>query len=315
MKKIPTEVKTGVLFLLAIGVFIWGFNFLKGTNIFGHKRILYAVYDRVDGLEPMNKVKVNGLNIGQVSRLDFVKGSSKIFVELYIQSDIPIPANSIARIYSTDLLGGKAIEIILGDSAVMAKSGDTLRTMMEQSLREQVTEQVEPIRKRALALINSMDTLLVNIQGIFNPESQDNITSIFENIRITITTLKNSMTTVDEIITTEQNRIDRILSNLERITTNLKDNNQQISNIIRNISSISDTLNSAELSQTIRDLRSVSENLSKITEKLKEGEGTMGQLFQNDTLYFNLQKATENLNRLLEDIRMNPRRYMKVSVF
>ncbi len=315
MKKISVEVRVGLLFIAAVALFIWGFNFLKGTQIFGSKRIFYAVYEKVEGLEPANKIKVSGLNIGQVRHLGFIPGTALIYAELYIKSDIPIPRNSIARIYSTDLLGGKAIEIVLGDSKELAQSGDTLRSEMEQSIREQVSQQVEPIQKRALALINSLDSLLVSIQTVFNPESQDNITSIFENIRIAIISIKNSATTVDSLLLKEKSRVDKIMSNVEKITANLRDNNQEITNILKNMSSISDSLAASDIPQTLRDAQVAMENLKLISEKLNSGEGTMGQILNNDTLYLNLQQSTENLNKLLEDMRLNPKRYVKFSVF
>ena len=315
MKKISVEVKVGLLFIAAVALFIWGFNFLKGTEIFGSKRIFYAVYEKVEGLEPANKIKVSGLNIGQVRHLGFIPGTALIYAELYIKSDIPIPRNSIARIYSTDLLGGKAVEIVLGDSKELAMSGDTLQSEMEQSIREQVSQQVEPIQKRALALINSLDSLLVSIQSVFNPESQDNITSIFENIRIAIISIKNSATTVDSLLIKEKTRVDKIMSNVEKITANLRDNNDEISNVLRNMSAMSDSLAASDIPQTLRDAQVAMENLKMISEKLNSGEGTMGQILTNDTLYMNLQQSTENLNKLLEDMRLNPKRYVKFSVF
>lgn len=315
MKKIPIEFKVGFLFLIAVGLFIWGVNFLKGTDMFGQKRIFYAVYEKVEGLEPANKVKVSGLNIGQVRHLDFIPGSSQIYAELYIKSDIPIPKNSVARIYSTDLLGGKAIEIVIGDSKELALPGDTLASEMEQSIRDQVNEQVEPIRKKALALINSVDSLLISFQSVFSEANQDNFATTFENIRFSILSIRNATSTMDSIIGNEKNRIDNIMGNIERITFNLKENNQQITNILRNVSNISDSLAAAELPQTIRDAQVALANLKEISDKINRGEGTMGQIMTNDTLYFNLQQSTENLNKLLEDLRLNPKRYVKFSMF
>lgn len=315
MKKIPIEYKVGFLFVLAVGLVIWGLNFLKGTNIFGQKRIYYAVYDHVEGLEPANKIKVSGLNIGQVSKLNFIPGTSRIYAELYIKSEIPIPKNSVARIYSTDLLGGKAIEIRLGDSKELLLPGDTLISEMEQSLREQVNEQVEPIRKKALALLSTVDSLLVNIHGVFSEDAQDNIASSFENVRLSILSIKSATSTLDSILTTEQSRIDNIMGNIELISHNLKENNEQITNILHNFSSISDSIAAAEIPQTIRDAHAAMQNLKDISDKLNRGEGTLGQMLQNDTLYFNLQQSTESLNLLLEDLRLNPKRYVKFSVF
>lgn len=203
--KISKEFLVGFLFLLAVGVFIWGFNFLKGTDIFSNKRLLYTVYDKVEGLEPANKVNVNGLNIGHITNMSFVPETTQIVVEMYIKSDIPIPENSVARLYSTDLLGGKAIEIIQGNSDRLTQSGDTLQSAMEQTLREQVNEQVEPLRLRAVALINSVDSVLMSVQAIVSETQELNLAESFESIRMTINNVESASTTLDSILIPNRN--------------------------------------------------------------------------------------------------------------
>lgn len=178
-----------------------------------------------------------------------------------------------------------------------------------------MSEQVEPVQKKAMALINSLDSLLMSIQGVFNPESQDNIISIFENIRVAIFSIKNSATLVDTLLAKEKSNLEKIISDIENITANLRDNNDEISTIFRNFAILSDSLASADIPQTFREAQEVIENLKIISDKLNRGEGTMGQLITNDTLYLNLQQSTENLNKLIEDIRLNPKKYVKFSVF
>jgi phospholipid/cholesterol/gamma-HCH transport system substrate-binding protein len=313
--KISKEFKVGFLFLLAVGLFIWGFNFLKGTDFFKQSRILYAVYNQVEGLEPANKVKISGLNIGHVNRLGFIPGTSQIIAELYIKSDIPIPDNSVARLYSTDLLGGKAIEIILGDSEQYTSSGDTLTSDLEQTLREQVNDQVEPLRRKAIALINSVDSLLMSVQSIVVETKQLKISESFDNIKKAIYNLENATSTLDTILDKEKTRINNIMTNLESITHNLEKNNTNINNIFENISSISDSLAVAEIPQTIREAKEAMINLKEISDKINRGEGTIGQLMTNDSLYFQMEKSTESLNKLLEDLRLNPKRYVRFSLF
>lgn len=312
---ISKEFKVGFLFLVAAGLFIWGFNFLKGTDIFGARRVLYVVYDQVEGLEPANKVKISGLNIGQVTRLTFIEGTSQVAVELYISNDIPIPENSIARLYSTDLLGGKAVEIILGDSPTLSRSGDTLVPAMEQSLREQVTEQVEPLRLRVVALINSVDSVLLQVQSVFSESNKYNLSESFENISSSISSFQSAVSNLDTILDTEKSRINTIMTNFESITTNLEKNNEQINNIFNNLAVLSDSLVASDIPQTVREAHTAMLNLREISEKLNSGEGTMGQLLTNDSLYIQLEQSTESLNKLLEDLRLNPKRYVRFSLF
>nr|NQU91367.1 MCE family protein [Bacteroidota bacterium] len=313
--KISRELKVGFIFVAAVAVFIWGFNFLKGTDLLSGKRVLYAVYEKVDGLQKANNVMINGLKIGQVSDLRFIPGTSKILAEFYIKSSIEIPIDSEAKIYSTDLLGGKAVEIIMGASTNYVVSEDTLTSSMESSLRDQVNEQVEPLKRKAIALMRSVDSVMTVIQSIFNENTRHNLTSTVENIRNTLRNLENASSNIDTIIGDEKNKINKIMSNLESITRNLENNNENINVILSNFAALSDSLASAEIPQTFRDAKLAINNLKELSDKINRGEGTIGKLFTNDSLYFHLEKSTSELNKLLEDIRLNPKRYVKFSLF
>jgi phospholipid/cholesterol/gamma-HCH transport system substrate-binding protein len=313
--KFTREFKVGLIFLAAIALFIWGFNFLKGTNLFSKTRYFYAVYNKVDGLEKSNKVLVNGLRIGQVQDMDFIEGSSKIIVEMYIKSDIEIPANSVAKIFATDLLGSKAVEIVMGDSPIYAGDGDTLISSLESSLKDQLTDEVEPLKRKAIVLINSIDSVMAVIQSIFNENTRQNLASTIENIRNTLRNAESVSANIDTILNNEKSRVGAILSNLESISRNLDGNNEKINNIITNFETLSDSLASSDLSKTVREAGVAINNLKEISDKINRGEGTIGQLFTNDTLYYNLEKSTSSLDKLLEDIRLNPKRYVKLSLF
>lgn len=313
--KISREFKIGFIFVAAVAVFFWGLNFLKGTDILSKKRLLYAVYDKVDGLEKANKVMINGLNIGQVNNLSFYPGSSKIIAELYIKRNIEIPKNSVARIHGTDLLGSKAVEIVLGNGTDMALTGDTLMAQMESSLRDQVNEQVEPLKKKAVALINSVDSVMSVIQSIFNESTRVNLANSIENIHLTLSNLESATHNIDNMVATEKNRISSIIINLDSISYNLEANNQNINTILSNFANLSDSLVEADIPQTVRDAGEAINNLKDLSDKINSGQGTLGQLFTNDSLYIQLEQATSNLNKLLEDIRLNPKKYVKISVF
>lgn len=313
--KISREFKVGITFVAAIAIFIWGFNLLKGTDLFSGKRYLYAVYDRVDGLEKDNKVLINGLNIGKVNRLDFIPESSQILIELFIQSDIEIPTNSVARIYGTDLLGTKAIEIVLGNSKNFSTNYDTLSSAIEQSLMAQMGEQVEPLKKKAMALINSVDSVMTVIQSMFDESTRTSLSTTLESISNTISNTESVTSTLDDILINEKSRINAVMVNLESISKNLEQNNENINTIFSNFAILSDSLAAAEIPQTMRDASKAIASLQKISEKINKGEGTIGQLFNNDSLYLELQKSSVSLNLLLEDIRLNPKKYVKLSLF
>lgn len=313
--KISKEFKVGFVFIAAIAIFVWGFNLLKGTNILSNKRYLYAVYDRVDGLEKDNKVLINGLNIGKVSRLAFIPESSKIIVELYIQNEVDIPDNSVANIYGADLLGTKAIEIKFGNSTNYVQNYDTLTSAIEQSLMDQVNDQVEPLKRKALALINSIDSTMTDIQAIFNEDTRSNLTNTIASIKNTLSNTESATSKIDLMLSDEQPRIRSIIQNLNAITANLDQNGDNINRIINNFAALSDSMAASDIPQTMRAANKALANLRSITDKINRGEGSLGQLMTNDSLYIQLENSTSSLNLLLEDIRLNPKKYVKFSLF
>ena len=313
--KISKELKIGIVFIVAVGLLIWGVNLLKGFNVFNDQRFLYAVYNRVDGLQRDNKVMVNGLSIGKISSLKLNPENATIVAELMIQSELDIPANSIARIYGTDLLGSKAIELKLGDSPRLVLDGDTLLSEIEQSMLDQLSEQVQPLKKKAISLINSIDSVITVVQSIFNEDTRQNVTASIQNIRNTLRNVDNASGNLDSILMNEKYRINRILMNVESISENLKDNNENVSAVLANFAALSDSLAQSEIPQTLRDARNAIARIDDITQRLNSGEGTIGQLLTNDSLYIELENSTSSLNKLLEDIRQNPKRYLKFSVF
>ncbi len=313
--KVSKEFKVGFVFIIAIAIFIWGFNLLKGTDILSGKRFLYAVYDRVDGLEKDNKVLVNGLNIGKVSSLDFIPGTSTILVEIYIQNEVDIPKNSVALIKGTDLLGTKAIEIIFGDSSENTENYDTITAQLEQSLMSQVNEQVEPLKRKALALISSVDSTMTDIQSLFNEDTRTNLSNTIEKIKNALTNAEDATSRIDHILTEGQPKIKTIMDNLESISGNLNANNDNITAILENFAALSDSLNSAGIPETMRKARKAIASLNAITDKVNSGEGTLGQLMTNDSLYIELENSTTALRKLLEDIEANPKKYVKLSLF
>ena len=306
----------GFTFILAIVIFVWGFNFLKGRDLFKKQEFLYARYHTVNGLVAAKPVYVNGLQVGQVSRLYFAPDmSGDIIVELVIQSKFPIPKNSRAHIFSADLMGSKSITLILGDSKEAVVSGDTLLTSVEGSLMESVNKQVAPLKAKAEELMGSVDTLLSAFNAVMNDETVNNLSSSLEDIKTTFKNLASTTTRLDDMATVEGNRLSNILSNVDSLITTLNDNREGLSNIINNFESISDSLSKTDIAAVIKKADSSISSLNQILAKINEGRGTAGKLMNNDSLYRELDKSAEELNKLLKDIRENPKRYVKFSLF
>jgi phospholipid/cholesterol/gamma-HCH transport system substrate-binding protein len=310
------EIRIALVFVVGLFVVYWGINYLKGKNIFSSQEIFYAEYDHVAGLQEANPIYLNGFKIGQVSTIEFIEnGNGKLKVSLLITEDVNIPSNSIARIESSDLLGSKAVVIYLGDSPTMAKGGDYLLPDIERDLKEEVSMQILPLKNKAEELISSFDSVLIILQGIFNENTRQNLSRSFQSIENTILSLEHASYNIDTLMSSQRNRLGVIFANVESITTNLKDNNEKISNIFSNISSISDSLADVPFVNVINNANESLDKFNRIMTKIDNGDGSLGMLVNNDSLYNNLNNSAYELNLLMEDLRLNPRRYMHFSIF
>ena len=315
--KIRKEVIVGFLFVAALTILIWGIMYLKGTEMFRNRMIIYAVYDKVNGLVPANPVTINGLKVGQVKSLSFSKENPrKIIAVLYINNaDYPIPVNSVARIYSADLMGSKEIDIVLGDSPVMLKNGDTLVSATEATLGESVNQQLAPLKVKAENLISSIDTLATVMNQVLNKNTRNDLVEAIEHVKETLENLAHTTMNLDTLMSSQRNNLARIINNVESISSNLKKNNDKITNILENFSDVSDSIAKANIPATFSQVNKTLADLDAVIGKINRGEGSLGLLVNDQKLYNEVEKAARDLNLLLEDIKANPSKYIKVSVF
>lgn len=308
--KISNETKVGALTSLAITVLIIGYSFLKGNDVFSNENEFYAKYDRVDGLAASKPVLINGYQIGRVSDLTLLP-SGKILVQFKINPDYSIPKNTIAKIESTDLLGGKAVVFELGDSNLLAEDGDTLNSNIQTDLMDQV----EPVQKKAEQIIARMDSILTSVNNTLNPEFQKNFDRSFASIARTLETLEKTTKTVDGLVSTQSAKINSIMTNFESITANFKNNNAKINSIMNNLDKVTDDVARANFTQTISEANKAIVELQTVLNKVNTGKGSLNLLINDDKMYNNLNTAAENLDKLMIDLKANPKRYINISVF
>jgi phospholipid/cholesterol/gamma-HCH transport system substrate-binding protein len=289
---VSREFKIGVLVVVAIALFIWGVSFLKGINLFNKRHELYALYPKIDGLIPASPLMLNGYKIGQVSDLKLIQkqGTYYVLVHFILLEDVKIPKNSIAKAFSADLLGTKAVEIIPGESSEFARNGDTLQAMTEEGLKESVDKRIAPLQVKAENLISSIDSVMTVVNAVLNKKTRENLEKSFESIRKAITTLEQTAYKLDELVGNEKTRISQITYNLSRITSNLADNEKKINQILSNFSAISDSISKSQLKQAINNAEKSLKELHTLLAQINEGKGTLGKLAKNDSLYFNLNK-------------------------
>jgi len=314
--KIKREIKLAITAIAAVIILIWGINFLKAKALFDRNNVFYGIYSNVDGLKVSSSVVYRGYHVGQVNAIRFVGDRyDKVLVQFSISKNLEIPANSVAIIQNTDLMGSKAINIVPGTSELYAQSGDTLQAKVELGLMGQVNEQLRPLKGRIDNILASLDSVLMVVQDIFNSDAKGNIEESLKSIRKTLDNVENASGSLDGLITGQSDRISNILANINSIVDNLQRNNDNISRGLNNVARLSDTLQAAEIGRTLARLDHILVQVDSITTKVNQGKGSLGEAVNNDDLYYNLTAVSDNLNKLLAEFRKNPKKYVSFSLF
>lgn len=315
--KISKEIKIGVVVLFALGIFVWGYNYLKGFDLFKKTEFYYAVYDNVDGLVPNNAVKINGLIVGQVNDIFFhPDGSGRIVVKFSLENkDYKFSKQSIARIASSSLLGANSLNILPGPQGKQALPGDTLKGEIQGSIQEEVNKAILPLKNKTEQLFSSVDSVITIFRSVFNDQTRDNLRKSFDNISKTIETLAHTSSQFDTLITGQKTRLASIIANVDDITANIKNNDQKLNHIIDNIALVSDSLVKADIVGTFTRAEQALGDFSKITQKINNGEGSLGLLINDKSLYNELDSSAKSLDALIKDLNENPERYVHFSVF
>ena len=310
------EFKAGVVVVLAAAVLYWGISFLKGSDLFEHGTEVYAVYDNTEGITKSQNVTLNGFSVGKVSDVYFhPNNSGKIVVKMNITTDYPITANSIAEIRSADLLGAKEIALVLEKGSVLIESGDTLRSSIEASLSESINKEVLPVKVKAEKLLASLDSTVNILTGFLGGEMQEEFRTSFDNVNRSISNLGTITDEISLYMSENREALGSATQNLERLTDMLNENRDELDRVFNNLANISDTLARANAGEAMRSLSKTAKRLDAITSNIEAGEGTLGKLVANDSLYNEVNHAVLSLDKLLEDIKEHPGRYVEISIF
>ena len=308
--KLKNEVKVGLLAIVALALLIIGYSFLKGNDVFSTDKTYYAIYDRVDGLTVSKPILVNGYQIGRVSGME-LQEDGRIRTELKVSDKYAVPSNTIAKIVSTDLLGGKAIVFELGDSPIYAQDGHQLEAGSEKN----IMEQVEPIQKKAQDIAAVLDSVLSSINNTINEDFQRDFNRSIHSIANSLKNIEGITGQLDELVGRERVRVSDIMANVASITENLKNNNEQITGMLANLNTITDQVARANVANTVESANQAVADFQAIVDRINQGEGSIGMLINDTSLYENLQNASKNLDELMIDIKEHPGRYVHFSIF
>jgi len=303
--KISRELKTGVIAVAIIALFIWGYNFMKGQNLFDSSpRTYFAKYSNVDGLNTASSVTINGLKVGKVVNITFdsdVKNKGQLIVEFGVDSDFKFTKNSIAKIYSTSLMGGKSLSIVPSYDGENAISGDFLIGELEKDMFTSLGESLNPIQSKLASVLVSADSLLVGLNQVLDAKARKDLQNTFSNLNETVAGFKNASVSLDEILANNKEKLASSISNFEEIT--------------ENFARISDSISKADLGGTIAKLQTTIASFNTILESIENGEGTIGKLLNDDGLYTNLENASKEMEELLREMKEHPKRFVHFSLF
>ena len=314
--KIKTETKIGIVGVLTIAILVWGINFLKGKNLFSKYNTYYAKYTDINGLLPTSYVFINGMKVGKVTNITYMDSQMKNFlVSFDIPANIKIPSNSIAEVYSSDILGSKAMRIIIGNSATELSGNDTLLSQSESSMFSEIGKMLTPYTDKVDNIISNLDSVVISVNQILDKNSQQEIKSMIVNVNQLSANLASLSSNLDNITSQEKEKIHLIVENVEKLSKTFKENDDKLASIIDNIANISDTLAHSNISSTMNDINNSLTSLSSTLNKINVGKGNLGLLVNDDNLYKNLERSTQNLDSLINDIKTNPKRYLNISIF
>ncbi|MBS1568131.1 MAG: MCE family protein [Bacteroidetes bacterium] len=312
MPKFKRQYSIALMALGGIALLIFGLNYLKGLDLLAGRNTYVAVYHDIAGVNDATPVLFHGLHVGQVVSSEMMPdGSGRIAVTFQInERRLKLTKDTHADIFSADLFS-RAVRITLG-TGVPAERGDTLIGGAEMSLTESVGSQIDPLKRKAEAMLAGVDSVLTAMQLVLNPNARRDIDASFTSLRSTLENINATTRKLDALIEKESGHISNIMANADKVSANLAANNDRLTHIFTNMDSATAAFANGRLEHMMANLEATSNELKAMLEKIHRGEGTLGKLATNDSLYNNLNAATRQMDLLMEDLRLNPHRYLSI---
>jgi phospholipid/cholesterol/gamma-HCH transport system substrate-binding protein len=300
--KITREIKTAILVIASILLFIWGYSFLKGKDLFTNYKTFYVEYKSVEGLATSAPVTLNGLVIGKVSSITIDENTGVLLVELQLKTDFPISKSSIASIYEPGFIGGKQIAIIPNfEDKTLAVDGQKLQGGVKLGLTDKVGDQLAPLQEKLEKLLGSTEKLISGLNNVLDQKGQQDLKLTLAELSKTIEQFHKASLSVNTLLDANKTQINGVVTNFNKISGNF--------------SKISDSLNKADLGKTVKNLNATLARVDGIMTGLESGKGSMGKLLNDEAFYQNIKSSTKELELLLQDVRLYPTRYVNISLF
>lgn len=314
--RLSKEIKVALLAIVAIVILIFGVRFLKGSELLASSNTYYVVYDNIDGLVPSNPVLINGLKVGRVETIRLMQEQgNNLLVTLKVDRDVVVGESSRAVLASSSILGGETIILDVGNVVQPLQDGDTIASNKEQTIGELVQAKALPIAEKFDSTLARFNQLI----GVNGKDSMANILGMLVGDTATVSRTVDEIALVtqqtSQLLRYNEQRLNTTIANLTMLTNSLSDQEQGLPPLLAKLNQTLDSINNLQVSRTVNELNRTLDNMNQITAKINQGDGTLGKFVNDDSLYTNLNRSAEALDRLLVDLQDRPGRYVRFSVF
>jgi phospholipid/cholesterol/gamma-HCH transport system substrate-binding protein len=309
--KFSKELKAGLIALLAIVGFVVLFQFMKGRSLFTTDNIFYAKYDNVEGLAQSAPVSINGLKVGQVDRIIPVTakdGKISFVVKITVDDNFEFSKNTTVEIFEPGLMSGKEMKLNLMYGGESAKDGDTLKGAYKLGMLNSLSSQVGPVKDQLQTVLHRVDSLMMNANMVMNAQNREEIRALLQNLNKTVSALQTTAGSVNQLVGHNDPKLQKVLDDASVTMQSGKTTLDKYGNL-------AESIDTQKLNATIANLDATVGQLNKVMSGIDRGEGSLGKIMKDEQLYNNLNAASTNLNKLLEDFKANPKRYVNFSVF
>ena len=302
--RLTREQKIGLFAIITLASIYVVVNYLKGKDLFSSSNTYYTVYNNVEGLNSTGPVYIRGLKVGTVESVEYLQGKDEFIVKLKIKSNYNIPDNSVAEIYSVDLLGTKALRVNIGNSKEYLKDKGTMQSTTEEGLTEMLKSQFLPLKDQISDLVATLKATLENVNGMIDADAKRNIASSLESLSKTLASTKAIVQNLEK----SGPEITQLISNINSLSGELTQSTQKLNYGLDNIGEITDSLKTADLAGTVNSLK-------ELLEQMNNPQGTVGKLLRTDSVHNSIDQLIRDMDILIKNITENPKKYIKVSVF
>ncbi len=292
------EFKVGLMAIVAGVLLYFGFNYLKGIDFFSSTNKYYIKYDHISGLTVSNNVIVSGLAVGRVSDIQLDQKNNEIVVQIDVSNNIVVGKGAVATLANSDFLGGKAIQLDVGDLTKPLESGDTIKANIDDELQK-ILASTGSVAEDLSVTIGGINEILRGMQGSG------------EKIKSAITELDKTLRSVNNLINRNSANLSSTILEVKTTTVELRKSVSQITPILQKTDGLLDSLHQIDLERTIRNTDSLLVTLNETVKQFKENDGTLGKLMSEDSLYVNLNQLLLDLDKTINHFNEYPKDFLK----